>query len=126
MKLKYNSFNMAILVVNIPTSESIEDEINKFYGTLENATFRSKFQEVLLIIWNLNIKVKYEANWSSEMVDKWELGSQNMHRKMVSSVHNEVTSNNQSMILSRLWDWKSLGRDTKYLMVTSLKFSFAI
>lgn len=67
---------MAILVVNIRTSERTEDEINKFYGTLENATFRSKLQEILLIIWNLNTKAKYEA----KKIVKWSINGNLGHK----------------------------------------------
>lgn len=57
-KLKGNPFNISITVVYMPIAQSTEEEINKFYNTLENTKSQCKQQEITNIMGDLNAKIE--------------------------------------------------------------------
>lgn len=76
MKLKGKSFNMAIIVVYIHTSENTKNEIQKFYNTPEIAKYQSKSQGIIIMV-----QAKEGRKQDSEMIVKYGLGSCNKCRK---------------------------------------------
>ena len=51
---------MAIIVAYAPTSDSTEEEVDKFYETLELAKGQCKSQDIIIIMGNINAKVGSE------------------------------------------------------------------
>ena len=75
VKLQGKSFNISIIVVYTPTQNSNEEDIDEFYDMLENAKSFCKFQEIIIVMGDLNAKVGREQH--SNIVGKHGLGLQN-------------------------------------------------
>ena len=57
IKLKSKPFNIAIIQVYAPTSNSTDEEIDKFYEDLDKTKKQCKSQEVVILMGDLNAKV---------------------------------------------------------------------
>ena len=75
LKLKGIPFNLAIIMVYAPTTESSEEEIDNFYPTLDHAKAQCRSQEVVIIMGDLNAKVG--KGEQGDMVGKFGLGNRN-------------------------------------------------
>ena len=76
MKLQAKPFNIAIIQVYAPTSESSEDELATFYCDLDKAKKECKSQEVVIMMGDLNAKVG-SATRSNYVVGPHGLGDKN-------------------------------------------------
>ena len=75
VKIQGNPFNITIIVVYTPTTGSKEEEIDAFYGTLEEAKSQCKPNKVNIIIGDLNAKVGSETD--GRTVDSHGTGERN-------------------------------------------------
>ena len=57
VKLKEKPFDLSIIQVYAPTTENSEDDLEKFYNTIENAKKQCKSQETVIVMGDLNAKV---------------------------------------------------------------------
>ena len=111
MKLKGHPFNISIIQVYAPTSESDEEEIDKFYDMLDKAKGQCKSQEVVIIMGDLNAKVgsgKY-----GDVAGKYGLGIRNERgQRWVEwcDANNQVITNTWfEDHPRRRWTWRSPG-----------------
>ncbi|MCH9665805.1 MAG: hypothetical protein K0U41_08180 [Gammaproteobacteria bacterium] len=115
VKLRGKPFNISLIVVYAPTSDSTDEESDKFYDTLDMAKAQCKSQEITIVMGDLNAKVGKEQK--CEIVGKHGLGSRNERgEKWVQwcTANNQVITNTWfEEHPRRLWTWKSPGGDTK-------------
>eukprot|EP00794_Sanderia_malayensis_P018471 gene18471-20322_t len=77
VKLRGNPFNINIIVVYAPTSESSGEATNEFYEILEKAKEQCKSQEVIIVMGDLNAKVGNDQIGGQGMVGQHGLGVRN-------------------------------------------------
>ena len=103
-------FNMAIIVAYASTSYSTEEEVDKFYETLELAKGQCKSQDII-IMGDINAKVGSEP--FEEIVGKYGLGIQNDREErwvQWCKENDQVITNTWfKQHPRRCWTWKSLG-----------------
>lgn len=75
VKLRGRPFNISIIIVCAPTSDSSEQEMDQFYNTLDNAKLQCKSQEINIVMGDLNAKVGEEQD--SDVTGKHGLGTRN-------------------------------------------------
>ena len=115
VKLKGKPFNISIIVVYAPTSESTEDDIESFYDNLDTAKAHCKSHEIILVMGDLNAKVG--KGQSNETTGKYGLGKQNDRGdRWVEwcNRNNQIITNTWfEQHPRRLWTWRSPGGDIK-------------
>lgn len=79
VKLRGNHFNVAIIFVYIPTTQSSEEETETFYSTVGNGKAYWISPEITIVTGVLNFNVDNERD--GEIVEKSELGTCNGHRE---------------------------------------------
>ena len=72
VKLRGKPFGFSIIQIYAPTAESSEDELEKFYDTIEKAKKLYKSQETAIVMGNLNAKVGSVSN--GDILGKHGLG----------------------------------------------------
>ena len=77
LKLKGKYFNITIIQVYAPTSDSTDEEIETFYETLDIAKKQSGSQDVRIIMGDLNAKVGEQQNDDEGIVGRFGLGERN-------------------------------------------------
>ncbi|XP_037779551.1 craniofacial development protein 2-like [Penaeus monodon] len=77
VKLKGNPFNICVLMVYAPTSDSSEEEIDKFYDTLDTTKGQCSSQDVIIVMGDLNAKVGQDQDRMIRIVGKYGLGTRN-------------------------------------------------
>ena len=115
MKLKGHPFNISIIQVYAPTSDSDDEDIDKCYDMLDQAKEQCKSQEVVIIMADLNAKAGSEKH---------------------GDVTGEYDANNQVITSTwfkdhprRRWTWKSPGgnfRNRIDYIIISKRFRNAI
>ena len=115
VKLKGSPFDLSIIQVYAPTSDSSEEEIHKFYDTLEEAKRQCGSQDIIIIMGDLNAKVGSEL--CEDIVGKHGLGTQNVRgeRWVQWCVANGqvITNTLFEEHPRRRWTWKSPDGETK-------------
>lgn len=123
VKLEGQPININIIQVYAPTSESTEEEIQKFYNDLNTAMRQCKHHEVNIVMGDLNAKVGEEQD--TDVTGKFGLGRRNERGEMLVD-----WARNNNMIIGntwchqhprRLWTWKSPDNKTRnqidYIMI---------
>ncbi|XP_063601937.1 craniofacial development protein 2-like [Penaeus indicus] len=115
VKLKGKQVDISIIQVYAPTTASSEEEIDKFYDTLEKAKQQCKSTDVTMILGDLNAKVGIETD--GETVGKFGLDTQNDRgeRWLQWCKANEYVLTNTwyEQHPRRLWTWRSPGDNVK-------------
>ena len=115
VKIKGKPFNLSIIVVYAPTSDSDEADIDRFYDQLEKAKSQCKSQEVVLVIGDLNAKVGHGAE--GKIKGKYGLGEQNERGERFvqwcAAKEQVITNTWFQEHPRRLWTWRSPGGETK-------------
>jgi len=115
VKLQGRPFNLSIIIVYAPTSESEEEEINKFYETVEKARSQCKSQEVIIIMGDLNAKVGCEQ--VGDVIGRHGLSKQNERGERFCQwclTNGQVITNTWfENHPRRLWTWRSPRGDVK-------------
>ena len=104
--------NMAIIIAYAPTSDSTEEEVDKFYETLELAKGQCKSQDIIIIIMG-DINAKVDSEPFEEIVGKYGLGIQNDRGErwvQWCKENDQVITNTWfKQHPRRCWTWKSPG-----------------
>lgn len=115
VKLRGRPFNISIIIVCAPTSDSSEQEMDQFYNTLDNAKLQCKSQEINIVMGDLNAKVGEEQD--SDVAGKHGLGTRSERGERWVQW---CTANDQIITNTwfenhprRLWTWRSPGGDVK-------------
>ncbi|XP_065066164.1 craniofacial development protein 2-like [Rhopilema esculentum] len=115
VKLKGQPFNISIIIVYAPPSESSEEEIVAFYNKLEEAKSHCKSQEIVVIMGDLNAKVGQEAD--GEVIGKHGLGIQNERGERWAQwckTNGQIITNTWfKHHQRRIWTWNSPGGQYK-------------
>ena len=115
VKLSGKSFDITIIQVYAPTSESTEDDIDLFYKDLETAKNHCKSQDVVIIMEDFNAKVGNEL--VDEVVGAHGLGQRNERGERLidwARMHDTIIGNTWFKHHPRkLWTWKSPGDNAK-------------
>ncbi|XP_042862524.1 craniofacial development protein 2-like [Penaeus japonicus] len=117
VKLKGSPFNISIILVYAPTSDSSEDDIDKFYETLEEAKGQCKSQEIIIVMGDLNAKVGQDQGDGDGIIGKHGLGIRNERGDrwiQWCKRHNQIITNTCFQDHPRrLWTWRSPGGNIK-------------
>ena len=115
VRLKGQPFDISIIIVYAPTSESSEEEIVAFYNNLEEAKSHCRSQEIVIIRGDLNAKVGQEAD--GEVIGKHGLGIQNECGERWAQwckTNGQIFTNTWFKLHQRrLWTWNSPGGQYK-------------
>ena len=111
VKMKGQPFDITIIQVYAPTSESSDEDIDQFYADMEKAKRISKSQEILIIMGDFNAKVGNEKH--EDIVGNFGLGERNERGERLiewAQVHDMVIGNTWfAQHPRRLWTWQSPG-----------------
>ncbi|XP_042883267.1 uncharacterized protein LOC122260182 [Penaeus japonicus] len=117
VKLKGSPFNSSIILVNALTSDSSEDDIDKFYETIEEAKGQCKSQEIIIVMGDLNAKVGQDQGDGDGIIGKHGLGIRNERGDrwvQWCKRHNQIITNTCFQDHPRrLWTWRSPGGNIK-------------
>ena len=94
IKLRGQHFNISIIQVYAPTSQSSESDIDNFYDDLDKAKDHCKSQEIIIIMGDLNAKVG-EGRFDN-VVGEYGLGQRNERGERFiewSKANNQIISN---------------------------------
>ena len=123
VKLNGSPFDTAIIQVYAPTTESTEEEIEKFYDELNQAKAHCKSQDVIIVMGDFNSKVGSTRH--EDIVGPCGLGTRNDRGvKLIEwAAMNDMIIGNTwfELPIRRLWTWKSPGDSTRnqidYIMI---------
>ena len=110
VKSKGSPIDLSIIQVYAPTSDSSEEEIEKFYDTLEEAKRQCGSQDNIIIMEDLNAKVG--SALYKDIVGKHGLGFQNMREEMDSGARLGIVITN-TLFEEHPKRWRSPDGETK-------------
>ncbi|XP_012941986.1 craniofacial development protein 2, partial [Aplysia californica] len=123
VRLKGSPFDTTIIQAYAPTSESTEDEIEKFYDEINQAKTHCKSQDIVIVMGDFNAKVG--AIRHEDIVGPYGLGNRNERgEKLIEwAILNDMIIGNTwyEQPPRRLWTWKSPGDSARnqidYIMI---------
>ena len=111
LKLKGQPFDISIVQGYAPTTDSSDDEVEKFYDDMKNAMKYVKCGEVVIVMGDFNAKVGSEKH--TNIVGKYGLGSRNDRGRRLIQFCEEynlmITNTWFQHPKRRLYTWKSPG-----------------
>jgi len=115
IKIKGRPFNVCIIQAYAPTADSSEEDIEDFYGQLDQAKKQCKSQDILIVMGDFNAKVG--KGGYEDIVGSYGLGERN---ERGDKLIEWCTENSQVLMNTwfqhhprRLWTWKSPGGNVK-------------
>ncbi|XP_055910402.1 uncharacterized protein LOC129944762 [Eupeodes corollae] len=116
MKVKVENCNISIIQVYAPTEKATDDEMNRFYKTLEIATAHFK-TEISLIIGDFNAKLGFRKNGEETIMGEYGYGNRNERgSRLIQYIWQQKLIVGNSLFKKKpqnQWTWNSPGQKYK-------------